>query len=285
MHSRYTLRAITRDPSAPAAQNLKNQDVEVVQADASDAEILKTALAGASTVFAVTLSVYDSQLKAREISQGKNIADAAVFVGAQYLIFSTLPHVTKISGEKYTHVEPFDSKAEVELYIRSLPIKSSFYNPGSFMQNFAIFLAPQPVGDGTYAISSSGKKGTQFALLDPVSDSGKYVGAILANPEEFEGKQLCAAENLYSLEEITALISKVSGKTVKYVQLEESVFREFSPPIGKDIYSELMLYYQDFGYFGPESKELTTWARQYARGKLTTFEEFLEKNPLPSLEG
>jgi len=96
---------------------------------------------------------------------------------------------------------------------------------------------------------------------------------------------LCAAENLYSLEEVTALISKVSGKAVKYVQLEESVFREYLPPGAKDIYSDLMLYYQDFGYFGPESKELTAWARQYVRGKLTTLEEFLEKNPLPSLEG
>jgi len=185
MHCRYTLRAITRDPSAPAAQTLKKQGVQVVQADASDADSLKSALAGASTVFAVTLSIYDSQLKAREISQGKNIADAAVFVGAQFLIFSTLPHVTKISREKYTHVEIFDSKAQVELYIRSLPIKSAFYNPGAFMQNFTTLLAPQPVGDGTYAIASSGKKETQFALLDPVSDSGKYVGAILASPQEF----------------------------------------------------------------------------------------------------
>lgn len=233
----------------------------------------------------MTLSIYDSQLKAREIAQGKNIADVAVAVGVQYLIFSTLPHVTKISGGRYTHVAPFDSKAEVELYIRSLPIRAAFFNPGSFMQNFYGALAPQPAGDGTFVIASSGSKETQFPLFDPVADSGKYVGAILASPGQFEGVQLCAAENLYSLEEIAALMSRVSGKTVRYVQVEQSVYRGFLPPSGKDIYSEMMLYYQDFGYFGPQSKELTTWARQYASGKLTSFEEFLRNNPLPSLAG
>jgi len=213
------------------------------------------------------------------------MADAAVSVGAQYLIFSTLPHVARISGGRYTHVAPFDNKAEVELYMRSLPIKAAFFNPGAFMQNFHGALAPRPVGDGTFVIASSASKETQFSLLDPVADSGKYGGAILASPGMFEGKQLCAAENQYSLEEIVALMSRVSGKTVRYVQVEESVFRGFLPPNGKDIYSELMLYYQDFGYFGPESKELSAWARQYARSKLTSFEEFLKNHPLSSLEG
>ncbi|TVY37185.1 NmrA-like family domain-containing protein [Lachnellula subtilissima] len=278
LSKQYTLRAITRDASSPAAQKLKTQGVEIVQADASDIDSLKTALAGANTVFAMTLSIYDSQLKAREVAQGKNIADPAVSVGAQYLIFSTLPHVTRISEGRFTHVAPFDNKAEVELYMRSLPIKAAFFNPGAFMQNFHGALAPQPVEDGTFVIASSASKETQFSLLDPVADSGKYVGAILASPEMFEGI-------VYSLDEIVALMSKVSGKTVRYVQVEESVLRGFLPPNGKDIYSELMLYYQDFGYFGLESKELTAWARQYARGKLASFEEFLKNHPLPSLEG
>jgi uncharacterized protein YbjT (DUF2867 family) len=41
--------------------------------------------------------------------------------------------VDRITGGKYQHVEHFDSKAEVEDYIRALPIKSAFFAPGSFM--------------------------------------------------------------------------------------------------------------------------------------------------------
>jgi len=284
LSKQYRVRAITRNPSKPAAKALEDKGVEVVQSDADDIESLKQAMQGSHTIFAVTLSIYDGQTKTRELAQGKAIADAAVTVGAEYLIFSTLPHISKISGGKYRHVEGFDAKAEVEQHIRALPIKSAFYNPGSFMQNFIAALAPQPAGDGTYTISNVSTPETQLPLIDPAADSGIYVGAILADPQKYEGKVFCAAAKLYSFEEIVQTISKMSGKTVRYNQISEDVFRGYLPPQAGDMLIEMMLYYQDFGYYGPQTKELIDWAAQNARGKLTTFEKFLEKDPLPSLQ-
>jgi uncharacterized protein YbjT (DUF2867 family) len=279
----YKVRAVTRDPSKPAAQALQQKGIEVVQGDADDVDSLQKVMQGAHTVFAVTTTTYDDQTKAREVRQGTALADAAVASGLQYLIFSTLPHVSTYSNGKYTKVDHFDSKAEVEQYIRTLPIRSAFFAPGSFMQNFSGIMAPHPVGDGTYAISNVVTAQTQLPLIDIAGDTGKYVGAILADPDQYAGKVLSAATRLYSMDEITQIISHVTGKTVKYNQLPEQVFKGFLPPAAADHLVQMLLYFQDFGYYGPQTKQAVDWTAKNARGKLTTFEEFIAKNP-PALQ-
>jgi uncharacterized protein YbjT (DUF2867 family) len=280
LSKQYKVRGITRDPSKPAAQALQEKGVEVMEGDADDKDSLKQVMKGAHTVFGFTATVYDDQTKSREIAQGKALADAAVVAGVQYFIYSSLPHVGKISGGKYQHVEQFDSKAEVEEYIRTLPIKSAFFEPGSFMQNFGGMMAPHPIGDGTYTISNVVTPQTQLPLIEAAADTGKYVAAILAEPEKYEGKVLSAATKLYSFEDIVQTISKVTGKTVKYNQLPESAFRGFLPPAAADSLIEMLFYFQDFGYYGPQTEEKVEWTAQNARGKLTTFEEYITKNPI-----
>lgn len=278
LSTQYTIRGVTRDLSKPAVHELQRKGIEVVKGDFEDNESLTKAMQGAHTVFGMTATVYDGQIMTREVAEGKALADAAVTAGVQYFIWSTLPHVAKISGGKYQQVENFDVKAEVEQYIRKLPIKSSFFAPGSFMQNFTGMMAPHPLGDGTYAISSFVSAQTQLPLVDAAADSGKWVAAILAEPEKYEGKVLSAATRIYSYEEIVEIISRATGKTVRYNQIPETVFRSFLPPAAADQLTQMLSYFQDFGYYGPETKEEVAWTAQQARGKLTTFEEYVGKN-------
>ena len=245
---------------------------------------LETALTGAHTVFAMTPpSIGPDGLKA-EYNSGKTIADVAVEKGAEYIIFSTLPPVKEISGGKYTKVTPFDAKAKAEQHIRGLPIKSAFYSPGSFMENFQsqTFLAPRQAPDGTWVMARHISPKTQYPLIDAVGDTGKFVGAILAEPDKYEGKTFCAATALYSLEEIVAIMSKATGKTVVYKQIPLEDFKKslsFSVDLA-DIFAEAFSYGEEFGYFGPDSKKLVAWAAENARGRLSTFEEYLEAHPL-----
>ena len=141
-------------------------------------------------------------------------------------------------------------------------------------------MAPYLTGDGTYAISNVVTPQTQLPLIEAAADTGKYIGAILAEPEKYEGKVLSAATKLYSLEDIVQTISKVTGKAVKYNQLPKNVFHGFLPPAAADNLVEMLLYFQDFGYYGPQTKDKVEWTAQNARGKLTTFEEYITKNPI-----
>ena len=280
LSNQYRIRAITRDPASSSAEALKKTGVEVVKADLTDPSTLHGAMKGVHTVFALDAPVMGPNAKDREVAQGKAMADVALAERVQYIIFSTLPHVSRVSGGKYTKVTAFDAKAEVEDYIRRLPIRSAFFAPGSFMQNFQGIMAPRPTGSGAYVIARHVSPHTQLPLIDTVGDTGKYVGAILAEPDRYEGEVFCAATALYSMEEMAQIISKASGKTVTYEQIPEETFRK-SLPAWADVLIEMMLYQQDFGYYGPQTKELVAWAAAHARGKVHTFEEYLTKNPLP----
>ncbi|KAL3426645.1 hypothetical protein PVAG01_00154 [Phlyctema vagabunda] len=280
LSKQYTIRAITRDASTPKAQELKKSGVEIVEADLTKKSTLNTALKGGHTIFVMTAPSFGPGAKDSEITQGKTVADIAVEEGIKYMIFSTLPSCTRISNGKYTKVTAFDAKAEIQDYISTLPLKSAFFAPGSFMQNFQGVMIPRPTGSGDYIMTTHVSPKTELPLIDITGDTGKYIGAILAEPDKYEGKTFCASTEVLTMDEMAQTISRVSGKTVKYVQIPEEAYRKHLPGWA-DILIEMMLYQQDFGYYGPGTRDLVGWAAENARGRLSTFEEYLIANPLP----
>ena len=276
----YKIRAITRDTNSKNAKRLQEK-VEVVQADVSNRASLETALTGAHTIFAMTTPSFAENAWEIEYNNGKTIADVAVERNVQYIIFSTLPPVKDISGGKYTKVSHFDSKAKAEQYIRGLPIKSAFYSPAIFMENFQSpnFQAPQKSPDGTWVLARHISPKTRSAFIDAAEDTGKFIGAILAEPGKFEGKTVCAASALYSWEEVAAIMSAVMGKTVVYQQISLQEFKKIMP-LEPDIFAETFSYVEEFDYWGPGSEKEAAWAAKNARGELSTLKAYLEKNPL-----
>ncbi|KAH7163447.1 hypothetical protein B0J13DRAFT_538594 [Dactylonectria estremocensis] len=280
LSSVYKIRAITRDVNSEKAKAFPG-NVEVVQGDLSDRASLESALTGVHTVFAMTTPSFVPNAFEIEVESAKRAADVAVEKGVEYFIFSTLPSISTISSNKYAKSNPFDSKATAEQYIRGLPIKSAFYAPGSFIENFQsyTFLAPRPQADGTYVLARHTSPKMQLPLLDAVGDTGKFIGAILAEPDKFEGKILHAAKALYNWEEIVAIMSKSSGKTVVFKQVSPEEFGATLPPPMANVFVEYFSYLDDFGYYGPETKELIARDAKHARGKLTTYEEYVEAHP------
>lgn len=281
LSQKYRIRAITRDVDSEKAKQLKGK-VEVVQADMSEKTSLESALEGVHTVFAMTVPSFGPDGLDVEYSQGKMIADAAIQKGSLYFIFSTLPSVSDISGGKYRHVTTFDAKAKIERYIRGLPIKSAFVSLGFFMQNLHSqpFLGPQPAPDGSWILSRHISPKTQMPYIDAVQDTGKVIGAILADPDKYEGKTFCAAAGMYSLEDIAALMSRATGKTVVYKQVSIEEFKN-CVPVMPDLFADGFSCQEEFGgYWGPDSNKLCTWAFENVRGRLLTLEVYLEANPL-----
>jgi uncharacterized protein YbjT (DUF2867 family) len=283
----YNVRAITRTTDSTKAKSLAEKNVDVVQGDVQDRSSLEKAFSGVHTLFAMTTPAGGESAVEDELNVIKKIADVAVGSGVEYIIFSTLPSVTDISRGKYRGVTPFDAKAKGEEYIRGLDIKSSFYCPGSFMENFEsqTFLAPQrdPNQADTWTLSRNMSPHTQMPLIDAVGDGGKFVGAILADPAKFEGKKICAATKFYSWSEIAATLSKHTGKRVIYKQESNENFAKGLPPPAAPIFIDYFSYIEDHGYFGPNGQEAVAWAVGNARGKLSTFEEFLIAHPLKLL--
>jgi len=274
---KYHIRAVSRDTNKAAAKALEKKGAEVVQGDVDDASSLPRILKGAHSVFLATFSEYDSSLKEREFRQAKAVADAAVAAGVKQIVFSSLPPASSLSSNKYD-VPGFDSKWAVEQYIRTLPVKSTFFAPGSFMQNFQTWLKPKPVGDGTYAIFAPYKLTTEMPLIDTAGDSGKWVASAVEHPEKYNHQVFSAATRLYTLDEIVKTISKVYGKTVNLQTISIETYKSFLPPGAQEPLAAMNLYVNEFGYYGPNTKKLVEESAKHARGHLTTFEEYLKKD-------
>ncbi|KAK4506322.1 hypothetical protein PRZ48_000052 [Zasmidium cellare] len=276
----YIVRAVVRDPTKESAVALQElPGCEIVQADLDDKASLYPALKDAHTAFLVTNSIFDERLYEREYAQGKNAADVAVEVGLEYLIFSTLSSVRKISSDRFTKVWHFDVKHDIEQYIRSLPFASAFIAMGCFMQNLTNALKPRPVGDGTFEIATSMSPDTRLPMID-ATDVAVFVAAILRDPEALQGRNLHAAAELRRVEELAEIVSSVSGRITWYRQLPETDFRavlEGMNPFFAEDSTEMLGYYEDFGYFGPDMEKLIQPSVNRDYGTLRSVEEFVKE--------
>ncbi|KAH4299027.1 hypothetical protein HBH64_013190 [Parastagonospora nodorum] len=274
LSQRYAVRAVSRDTSNPKMQALKSKGASLAQADLDDPSSLPAALTDVSYLFFITTTQYQGNSREIETRQAKSLCTAALAAGVKYIIFSSMSHPFKISAGALKHVEHFDAKAEIEQYIRSLPVQSSFFAPASFMQNFTTYSGPKPVGDGTYAISNILHPHTKVPFID-IADTGKWIGAILADPEKYSGKFFAAGEGLYTMPQACELMSKVSGKTIRYQQVEDEVYKGFLTPVMRQPYYEMWVLNREYGYYGEGQEELVEWAKEQARGRVTGLEEWL----------
>ena len=85
----FTVRALTRSPTADKAKNLANLGAEVVAADVDDAESLRRGFEGAYGAFCVTF-FWEHFSPERELAQATAMAHAAKHAGLQHVVWSTL---------------------------------------------------------------------------------------------------------------------------------------------------------------------------------------------------
>lgn len=152
LSTQYTVRAISRDTQNPKMGALAAKGAQLAQADLDDLASLAVALESASYMFLVTTTppAY-ARARALETMQAKNACSAALDAGVRYIIFSSMSHPAALSQGALTHAVHFDVKAEIEAYIRSLPVQSAFFAPASFMQNLTGRSAPRPAQEGSGA--------------------------------------------------------------------------------------------------------------------------------------
>ena len=294
---KYAIRGLTRDPSSKASKKLAEKGVEVVKCDTGSDEDVRAALKGAHDVFLMTSSskylhhvvagpvltknsVYAPGGGKEEERLGKHLADLVVESGAKYLIWSSMISPARLSDGKFKHVDLFESKYDVEQYIRTLPIKASFFIPASFFQNYLTQSKPRPKGDGTYALFNIYGPNDKIPLIDIAADTGKWVVPMLADPEKYNGKGIACATKQYTMPEMAEAMTKATGKTVKHVQIPVEAFESYLPEGSRQMISEMSQHIRDVGYYGANEVQELESGHQHAKGTLTTLDEFLKREPL-----
>ncbi|KAL8690633.1 MAG: hypothetical protein Q9218_003967 [Villophora microphyllina] len=277
----FRIRGITRDTSKPNAKALEEKGVETVAADINNKDQIKAALQGAYAVFAVT-NYWEKMDAELEEQQGKNIADLSKELGVQHLIWSSLRNVKDLTDGKFPNVEHFDSKANVEKYIREIGIPATFFMPGFFMSNFEGFIRKSPPND-EYTLALPMPDDTPIPLFDAAGDTGKFVKGILTHRDKLLGKRVLAATDYQTPKQIIETFKQCfpnGGSNAEFVNVSKDDYKNAlagagMPPKAQEELYENMAFMHDYGYYGKESLDES---HEILDAKLTTFKDFLSNS-------
>lgn len=254
----WRLRALTRAaPSQPRGQELANRGIEVVQGDLEDPSSLERAVRGVYGVYSV--QDFWAVGAKREVQQGKNIADAARKAGVEHFVYSSVG-----GAERNSRIGHWESKWEIENYIRKLRLPATMIRPAAFMENYYV--------DQVEIGILKGK------LMDPIrrdktyqtiaaSDIGGFVALAFERPREFIGAELEIAGSELTNPEAAQVFSRVLGKPVKFRKLPMPMVRLL---LGKEFY-EMFRWFNESGF----KADIEGLRRRYPEVHLQTLEEWL----------
>lgn len=215
----WSVRALVRDPNKPAALSLVQQGVEIVKGDMEDRVSLDHTMKGMYGVFSV--QQFWGLGAEGEIRQGKNVADAAKVAGVQHVVYSSVG-----GAERKTGLSHFESKWQIEEYIRSLGLPATILRPVFFMDNLQVYGAPTPV-DGVLTFSTPLTWETMLQMI-AVDDIGAFAAMAFERPQEYIGKAIELAGDELSFTAVAELYTKVTGKQHRFVEQPMEVARKFN---------------------------------------------------------
>jgi uncharacterized protein YbjT (DUF2867 family) len=273
---RYRVRALTRRVDSPEAQSLARQGAELMSVPLAlgHKQDLVNAFRGSHGAFLMTPVVIPPDTHEAEL--GKQQADAAVEAGVQHIVFSGLENVNRITnGTKYA--PHFTDKAEVEEYIRTLPVRSSFILLAFFYTNLIEFYPPRVEGD-TLVFPIYLPEDFRAPFVDPLTATGPAILEIFSNPAKYAGQSLPVIGDVISPREMVDAFTRVTGTKAAYRSAftREGLLHYFPHFGGNELLVREILgmveYAVDFGYFRKDRDLL--WSRQVNPDTLT-WEQFL----------
>jgi uncharacterized protein YbjT (DUF2867 family) len=227
------VRALTRNSSKPAAQELRRLGAEVIEGDLDELASIDRALSGVYGVFSVQ-NFMESGFDG-EIRQGKTLGDAAKNAGVQHLVYSSV-----VSADRRTGLPHFESKWAIEQHIHRLGVAYTILRPAFFMQNWYNFMR-EPVLQGTLPLPLSPQTSLQQISVE---DIGAFAAMAFQHPEKWRGRTVELAADELTMVQMAELLGRASGRRVSYVQIPWEQFHERA---GEEM-TRMYRWFNDVGY-------------------------------------
>jgi len=244
--------AITRDPDSAKGKELaKLPNVEVRKGDLNDPQSLEAAFEGCDGAF-VMANFWEGMDPTKEMLQYENAAVALKKVGSmKHIVMSSLEETAShpkmadakvllehaTGGMKVPHL---DAKNRSHKYFEGLPM--TYLYTSCFIENFTSFFTLMKQEDGSYQFTLPlGEGPIAWTILE---DLGKMTAGILDRPDEMIGKTVGTSSFFSSGAELAELMSKATGKTIKYNCVPWAVFASFGFP-GADELAQMFKFFTD----------------------------------------
>ncbi len=110
--------------------------------------------------------------------------------------------------------------------------------------------------------------------MGSVADFGMVVAGAFADPARSRGQTLSMAAGRYSFSDVMRAWSDATGEDLAFQRVPADVFAGFHPHAGE--LAEMLAYFEEHTYMGPDSEEDIEQARAIATGSFTSLKAFLQ---------
>lgn len=258
----WRVRALVRDDTTPAAAALTAAGAEVVRGDLDDRASLDAAIRGTYGVYSVQ-SANDN-----EITQGKNIADAAKAAGVQHLVYSS---VGGMESQNRFYMErgwgPID-KWQIEQHIHELGVPATILRPAGFMEDFTS--PARFFQNGTLTVPWHDDLVMQLIAID---DIGALAALVFAKADTYLGQAMEITGDRLTAPQIAAALSAEAGRPIRHTHVPLDILWEHDPEVAKVFTWANETYYdsdpEPLRKIHPGLMDFGTWLRQSGRTRLT----------------
>jgi uncharacterized protein YbjT (DUF2867 family) len=252
----WHVRVLARDPNKPAAIKCSRMGMEVVKGDLNNKTSVLQAAGGVYGIYSVQSL---EQGLETEIRQGKMLADVAGECRVKHFVYSSVG-----AADKNTGVPHFESKWQIEKYIRSLGLPVTIFRPVWFMENFLMPQYRDSILKGTLSMALKPDKTLQMIAVDNI---GGFVATAFESPDKFIGQAIDIAGDELTMSQVARKISKIIDRNVEFVEMPMQELQKFNAD-----FAAMFQWFIDVGYKSdfsklhqmlPDLMDFETWLHKY----------------------
>lgn len=212
--------------STPAGvQQLEEQGLLVRQADFSDKSSLSTALEGVKKLLLI------STMDPNRYEQHRNVIDAAKHQGVEHIIYTSVAiKDIQISGVKDLMISHF----QTEDYLKASGINYTILRNSMYADSFLQILGSQALNSNIMLPGGDGK--VPYALR---SEMGEATANLLLQVGHENKTYNITGSHSVGYAEVASALSKLSGRTIEYIDISEDQFKNNLISIG---FPEFLIY-------------------------------------------
>ncbi|AUN98885.1 SDR family NAD(P)-dependent oxidoreductase [Bacteriovorax stolpii] len=236
--------------------------VDVRSADFEKTETLDAAFKGAERLLIISTDAIGSR-----VEQHKNAIAAAKKAGVRHIVYTSWPKAdTSVAFVSKEHIE-------TEKLIKESGLTYTILRNYPYAQNI-FYAIPQALEMGTL-YGTAGKGGVAYVTREDCAEAA--AGALIQKNEKNEIYDI-SGKDVIDYEELVKLVSEVSGKPLKYVDIPEADLKAALLKSGlPEIWADVFVTF-DLSYKNGDTKTATDAVLKLSGHEPKGFKEFLIEN-------